>query len=69
MCVPVDGDHVAIIGSNRKLLIFLGAGAEMARGGGVILQRYRDGRLADPRPSISPMADLAAGREGMRVTA
>jgi topoisomerase IV subunit A len=50
LCVPADGDHVAIIGSNRKLLIFpLDQIPEMARGGGVILQRYRDGGLADAK--------------------
>jgi topoisomerase IV subunit A len=50
LCVPVDGDHVAIVGSNRKLLIFpLDQVPEMVRGGGVILQRYRDGGLADAK--------------------
>ena len=47
-CVPADGDHVAVIGENRKLVIFpLDQVPEMARGGGVILQRYKDGGLAD----------------------
>ena len=47
-CVPADGDHVAVIGDNRKLLIFpLDQVPEMVRGGGVILQRYKDGGLAD----------------------
>ena len=50
LCVPAEGDHVAIIGDNRKLLIFpLEQVPEMARGGGVILQRYRDGGLADAK--------------------
>jgi len=50
LCVPAEGDHVAIIGNNRKLLIFpLDQVPEMARGGGVILQRYRDGGLADAK--------------------
>ena len=40
----VTGDHVAVIGSNRKLLIFpLSELPEMARGKGVRLQKYRDG--------------------------
>ena len=48
LCVPADGDHVAIIGENRKLLVFpLEQVPEMARGAGVILQRYKDGNLAD----------------------
>jgi topoisomerase-4 subunit A len=50
VCVPAQGDHVAVIGSGRKLLIFpLEQVPEMARGAGVILQRYRDGGLADAR--------------------
>ena len=45
---PVLGDHVAIIGDNRKLLVFpLDDVPEMSRGRGVILQRYKDGGLAD----------------------
>jgi topoisomerase IV subunit A len=39
---------VAVLGSNRKLLIFLLAELPaMAKGRGVLLQRYRDARLAD----------------------
>ncbi|MFZ5747438.1 MAG: DNA topoisomerase IV subunit A [Pseudomonadota bacterium] len=41
-------DSVAVIGDNRKLLVFpLSEVAEMARGQGVQLQRYRDGGLSD----------------------
>lgn len=47
-CVPVDGDSVAVIGDNRKLLVFsLGELPTMNRGQGVTLQRYKDGGLAD----------------------
>jgi topoisomerase-4 subunit A len=47
---PADGDHVAVIGDNRKLLVFLLAQVpEMPRGKGVRLQRYKDGGLADAR--------------------
>jgi topoisomerase-4 subunit A len=47
-CVPVDGDAVAVLGENRKLLVFpLAELPEMTRGRGVILQRYKDGGLAD----------------------
>jgi topoisomerase IV subunit A len=50
VCVPAAGDHVAVIGDNRKLLIFpLDQVPEMVRGGGVILQRYKDGGLADAK--------------------
>jgi topoisomerase-4 subunit A len=48
VAVAADGDHVATIGSNRKLLIFpLDQLPVMARGKGVTLQRYRDGHLGD----------------------
>ena len=47
-CVPVEGDMVAVIGENRKLLLFkLAELPEMSRGRGVILQRYKDGGLSD----------------------
>ncbi len=46
--VPADGDHVACIGDNRKLLIFpLAQLPKMARGKGVRLQRFKDGGLSD----------------------
>jgi topoisomerase-4 subunit A len=45
---PVTGDHVAIIGQNRKLLVFpLDQVPEMARGKGVRLQKYKDGGVSD----------------------
>jgi len=41
-------DHVAVIGDNRKLVVFhLDELPQMARGQGVALQRYRDGGMAD----------------------
>jgi topoisomerase IV subunit A len=44
----VEGELVASIGENRKMVIFaLEQVPEMARGRGVRLQRYRDGRLSD----------------------
>src|SRR5882724_2923875 len=47
-CRPVEGDHVAVVGQNRKLLIFkLEEVPELARGQGVYLQRYKDGGLID----------------------
>jgi topoisomerase-4 subunit A len=47
-CVPANGDHVAIIGENRKLLIFpLAEVPEMLKGAGVALQKYKDGGMAD----------------------
>ncbi|MCV6547488.1 MAG: DNA topoisomerase IV subunit A [Cohaesibacter sp.] len=48
LCIPVEGDQVAVIGENRKLLIFpLDALPEMGRGRGVMLQRYKDGGISD----------------------
>jgi topoisomerase-4 subunit A len=44
----VDGELVAAIGENRKMVIFpLDQVPEMARGRGVRLQRYKDGGLSD----------------------
>jgi len=49
-CVPAEGDMVAVIGENRKMLVFpLEEVNEMGRGKGVILQRYKDGGLSDLR--------------------
>ncbi|HET9902519.1 MAG TPA: DNA topoisomerase IV subunit A [Xanthobacteraceae bacterium] len=45
---PVAGEQVAVIGENRKLLLFpLDQVPEMTRGRGVRLQRYKDGGLSD----------------------
>ena len=45
---PVEGELVAAIGENRKMVIFpLDQVPEMARGRGVRLQRYKDGGLSD----------------------
>ena len=50
LAVPVEGDHVATVGENRKLSVFsLDEVNEMTRGKGVILQRFKDGKLADAR--------------------
>ena len=67
-CAPARGDTVAVIGTNRRLLLFPAAELPtMARGRGVILQRYREGTLSDIR-----MFDLEDGLgwrtgAGMRV--
>ena len=45
---PVAGDSVAVVGENRKLVVFaLDELPEMARGKGVRLQKYKDGGLSD----------------------
>jgi topoisomerase-4 subunit A len=66
LCVPADGDHVAVIGENRRLLVFpLDQVPEMARGSGVILQRYNDGGLSDVK--VFRLADGLSWRLGERV--
>ena len=48
LVVPVTGDHVAVVGENRKMLVFpLAQLPEMARGKGVRIQRYKDGGISD----------------------
>ncbi|WP_137125271.1 DNA topoisomerase IV subunit A [Roseomonas sp. HF4] len=50
LCVLADGDSVAVIGENRKLLVFpIEQVPEMTRGRGVQLQAYRDGGLSDAK--------------------
>jgi len=47
-CTPAAGDSVAVVGQNRKLLIFpIAELPEMTRGRGVIMQRYAKGGLSD----------------------
>jgi len=48
LIVPVMGDSVAVVGENRKLLVFpLSQLPVMSRGKGVRLQRYKDGGVSD----------------------
>ncbi|RCL01898.1 MAG: DNA gyrase subunit A [Candidatus Tokpelaia sp. JSC188] len=48
LCTRVNGDHLAIVGENRKMLIFpLEQIPEMVKGRGVRLQRYSDGGIRD----------------------
>ncbi|WP_332714884.1 DNA topoisomerase IV subunit A [Pelagibacterium mangrovi] len=50
LCVPADGDMVAVIGQNRKLLAFAADQLpEMSRGKGVRLQKYKDGGISDAK--------------------
>ncbi len=47
---PAGGDHVAVIGENRKMLVFPAKDLPvMGRGAGVKLQRYKDGGLSDAK--------------------
>jgi topoisomerase-4 subunit A len=53
LVVPVEGDTLAIIGENRKLLVFaLDQIPEMTRGKGVRLQKYKDGGVVDAKTFV-----------------
>ncbi len=48
VCKPIEGDTVATVGENRKVLVFpVSELPEMGRGKGVRLQKYKDGGLSD----------------------
>ncbi len=65
VCVPAEGDAVAVLGENRKLLIFkLAEVPRRSRGRGVILQRYVKGGLADAR--VFTLSEGLATRSGER---
>ncbi len=50
ICVPAIGDYIAVIGQNRKLLIFPTSQLpEMNKGKGIRLQKYKDGGISDAR--------------------
>ncbi|MBV8796747.1 MAG: DNA topoisomerase IV subunit A, partial [Hyphomicrobiales bacterium] len=62
LIVPAAGDHVAVIGQNRKLLVFPYAQLnEMARGKGTRLQRYKDGGISDAK--VFALADGLTWRD------
>lgn len=47
-CLPITGDYVAVVGENRRLLVFKAEEIPtMARGHGVLLQKYKDGNISD----------------------
>jgi topoisomerase-4 subunit A len=59
-CVAAEGDMVATLGANRKMLIFpLKEVNELARGRGVRLQRLRESGLAD----VTVFREACAGRK------
>ncbi len=48
--VEAQDDHIAVIGKNRKMLVFsMEELPEMSRGKGVILQKFKDGGLSDAK--------------------
>jgi len=63
LCLPADGDMAAFVGDNRRMLIVeLAEIPEMARGRGVILQRYRSGGLVDAK--VFRLAEGLSWRQG-----
>lgn len=66
ICIASDGDHVAVVGENHKLLAFkIDEVPVMTRGRGVILQKFKDGGLSDAR--VFTLADGLSCRQGSRV--
>ncbi|HEY1798494.1 MAG TPA: DNA topoisomerase IV subunit A [Stellaceae bacterium] len=50
LCIPVEGDAIAFVGENRRMVVVdIADVPEMTRGRGVILQRYRMGGLQDAK--------------------
>ncbi|MCX2696128.1 MULTISPECIES: DNA topoisomerase IV subunit A [Ochrobactrum] len=50
LCQRISGDHIAVVGENRKMVVFpLSEIPEMTRGKGVRLQKYKDGGVSDVR--------------------
>ncbi|SMF79064.1 DNA topoisomerase IV subunit A [Azospirillum oryzae] len=65
ICHPVSGDTVAIIGNNRKMLVFpLEQVPVMTRGKGVQLQKYKDASVADVKTFT--LADGLCWKNGER---
>jgi len=63
LCVAVDGDMAAFVGENRRMLVVdVPEIPEMARGRGVILQRYRSGGLSDAK--VFRLSDGLSWRQG-----
>ncbi|MCK8784588.1 DNA topoisomerase IV subunit A [Roseomonas sp. NAR14] len=66
ICTAAEGDSVAVVGENRRLLVFpLEQVPEMARGRGVQLQAYKEGGLADAK--VFARAEGLSWRLGDRV--
>ncbi len=66
-CLPVDGDAIAIIGKNRKMVVYkVDEIPMMKRGQGVLLQRYQaGGSIADMK--IFNLADGLSWQLGERI--
>ncbi len=65
VCVAAEGDTVAVVGENHKLLLFpVSELPEMGKGRGVLMQRYHDGGLSDARVIV--LADGLSWKSGER---
>jgi topoisomerase-4 subunit A len=65
LCVAAIGDHIAVFGDGRKLLVFpVDQLPELSRGAGVALQKYREGGLADAK--VFRLADGLSWKSGDR---
>ncbi len=65
LCHPLTGDHLAVIGNNRKLVVIpLIQVPVMARGKGVQLQKYKDASLSDVKSFA--LADGLTWKHGER---
>ncbi|MEM6602434.1 MAG: DNA topoisomerase IV subunit A [Pseudomonadota bacterium] len=63
VCQPLQGDMLACVGENRKMLIYaLSELPELAKGKGVILQKYKDGGLSDATTFSSEDGLIWTGR-------
>ncbi|HEX3537380.1 MAG TPA: DNA topoisomerase IV subunit A [Stellaceae bacterium] len=63
ICVPAEGDAAAFVGENRRMLVVdLAEIPDMARGRGVILQRFRSGGLADAK--VFRLSDGLSWKQG-----
>ncbi len=66
LCLDVEGDHLAVVGENRKMLIFpIHQVPDMQRGQGVILQKYKDGGMRDAKVFL--LAEGLTWKYGERV--
>ncbi|NYZ12367.1 DNA topoisomerase IV subunit A [Azospirillum sp. RWY-5-1] len=65
ICVPVEGDHVAVVGNNRRLSVFpLDQLPVLGRGKGLQLQKYKDASLSDVKVFV--LADGLTWLSGTR---
>ncbi|MEL7028404.1 MAG: DNA topoisomerase IV subunit A, partial [Pseudomonadota bacterium] len=70
VCRAVEGDRVAVVGDNRKLLIFKAEELpEMTRGKGVLMLRYAKGGLSDATAFFAKAGLSWTDRAGRQQTA